>query len=39
VSFCVNINSFSNSFDLNRKILPWFKRKQEKNRERKLVNS
>ena len=28
--FFVKINSFSNLFDLNRKILPRFKRKQEK---------
>ena len=31
VFFCVKINSFSNIFGLNRKILPCFKRKQEKN--------
>ena len=30
MSVFVKINSFSNIFDLNRKILPCFKRKQEK---------
>ena len=32
--FFVKINSFSNIFDLNGKILPCFKRKQEKIREK-----
>ena len=27
--FFVKINSFSNIYDLNAKVLPWFKRKQE----------
>ena len=34
MSFFVKINSFCNIFDLNRKILPCFKRKQEKIREK-----
>ena len=34
--FFVKINSFSNVFDLNRKILPCFKRKQETFREKKI---
>ena len=33
MSFCEKINSFGNIFDVKRKILPCFKRKQEKIRE------
>ena len=32
VSFYVKINSFCNIFELNRTILPCYKRKEEKNR-------
>ena len=37
--FLVKINSFSNIFYLNRKILPCFNRKQEKFREKKFMDS